>query len=188
MSSPLATLHTDQTERLILQSAVELLEHESASKLTVRAVARRARISERTIFRYFADRDEFLDAIAAEVTRELGIPPAPQNLDEVLAMPRRLFEGFDARANLTRASMHSDLFPRMRSGAAQKRWDAIRKIVDRFAPHVPETRRKFAAANIRYFLSAATWNYYRFIFRFSLEDAIACAETAIRQSLDGLNK
>ena len=188
MSSTLAALHADQTERLILQSAVDLLEHDSAGALTVRGVARQAAISERTIFRYFAGRDALLDAIAAEVTRQLSIPPAPENIEDILAMPGKLFEGFEARANLTRASMHSDLFPRMRSGAAQKRWEAIRKIIDRFAPRAPEEKRKIAAANIRYFVSAATWNYYRSIFRFSLEETITAAETAIRQALDGLKK
>ena len=188
MSSPLAILHADQTERLILQSAVHLLEQESASALTVRAVARQAGISERTIFRYFPDRNAFLDAVAAEVTRQLSIPPAPETIEDILAMPRKLFEGFESRANLTRASMHSDLYPRMRSGAAQKRWEAIRKIVSRFAPRAPEQKRKIAAANIRYFVSAAAWNYYRAIFRFSLEDTIASAETAIQQALDGLKR
>jgi hypothetical protein len=42
------------------------------------------------------------------------------------------------------------------------------------------------SANIRYFLSAATWQYYRFVFRFSLEETIACADTAIGQALGGL--
>src|SRR5206468_2270593 len=79
--SSLTVLHTDATERLILQSALAVLEDVSFHGLTVRAVALKAGMSERTIFRYFATRDEFLDAVAAEFTRLLNMPPPPQTLD-----------------------------------------------------------------------------------------------------------
>ena len=41
--------------------------------------------------------------------------------------------------------------------------------------------------NIRYYLSANTWQYYRFVFRFDFEETVACAETAIRQGLAALS-
>src|SRR5581483_2371934 len=67
----LAALHADQTERLILDGAVQLLEQASVSALTVREVARTAGLSERTVFRYFATREELVEAVAREVTTHL---------------------------------------------------------------------------------------------------------------------
>ena len=76
--SSLTALHADLTERLILDSAIAVLEDDAFNGLTVRAVAKRAGIAERTIFRYFASRDEFLDAIGRDITRLLQMPPAPK--------------------------------------------------------------------------------------------------------------
>lgn len=185
--SSLTVLHTDNTERLILQSALAVLQDDSFSGLTVRAVARKAGMSERTIFRYFATREEFLDAVAGEFTRLLNMPSAPRTLDELLAMPRRLYTGFEPHAKLIGVVFHTELFPRMKAGAAQQRWAGISKLLDgQFRKASPRARR-IAAANIRYFLSGASWHYYRFVFRFDLEETIACAETVIRQALDGLS-
>jgi hypothetical protein len=76
----------------------------------------------------------------------------------------------------------------MQTGEAQHRWIAIGKLLDREFPKAPPRARKIAAANMRYFLSANTWQYYRTIFRFDLDETIACAETAIRQTLDDLRR
>lgn len=177
---------SDLTRRLILQAAAERLERAPVGELTVRAVAKHANISERTVFRYFATRDEFLDAVADEVRARLDLPPAPRSVEEVLAAPRALYARFEAMRELTKAALHTDLFHRMRQAQAQERWKAVRKVVDQIAPRRSERERRIAAANIRYYLAATAWHYHRFYFGFSLEDSIACAETAIRQSLDGI--
>ena len=154
--SSLTVLHTDHTERLILESALAVLQGESFNGLTVRAVAKKAGMSERTIFRYFASREEILDAVATEVTRLLNMPPAPSSLDELLSMPRRLYTAFEPHAKLISVVFHTELFPRMQSGAAEQRWIGIKKLLDREFTKAPPRARKIAAANIRYFLSGAS--------------------------------
>jgi tetracycline repressor-like protein len=183
----LSELRFDVTQRLILDAALEVLEHSSVGELTVRAAAAQAGISERTIFRYFATRDEFLDAVAAALHRMLDLPPHPTSMSELLAMPGVLYRGFEAKTRLVKAALHSELFERIVDTEARRRWMAIRKIIDQWAPRAPERRRKIAAANIRYFLGASTWHYYRFMFRFSLEESIDCAESAIREALEQIS-
>lgn len=185
--STLTEQQTDLTQRLILDAALQTLQDESVGGLTVRAVAKKAGISERTVFRYFATRDEFLDAIAAEISSQMHVPH-PRSLEDLLAMPRMLFSSLEARRDLIRASLHTDVSERIMQTNGRQRWIAIRKIVDAYAPRAPEAQRKIAATNIRYYLSAATWNYYRFVFRFSLEETIECAETAMRLALDSLRQ
>lgn len=182
----LAERQSDLTERVILEAALALLERASLTELTARAVAKQAAISERTVFRYFPSRDEFLDAVAGEVRTALNVPPPPQSLDELYAAPRALYGAFEARANLTKAALHTELFDRMRETQAKDRWMAVRRLVDAYAARRPERERRVAAANIRYYLSATTWHYYRFYFRFGLEDSITCAEVSIRQSVAAL--
>jgi AcrR family transcriptional regulator len=173
------------TRRLILESALQVLERSSFGGLTMGAVAKRARMSQRTVFRYFPTREAFLDAIAEQLRLLLGLPP-PKSVEELLAFPRALYTGFEAHARLMRAALHSELYERMRETAARVRWEAVRRIVDAIAPGRSDAERKIAAANIRFYLGASTWHYYRSHFDFTLEEAIRAAETAIRQSLDGL--
>jgi len=182
----LADLRIDMTQRLILQAGLRTLEEATVSELTMRAVAKASGISERTMFRYFATRDEFLAALAAELTRTLALPPHPRTIDELLAMPSALYRSFEEKRNLMKASLHSELSDHMRAGEAKQRWIAVGKLIDAYAPRAAEQRRKIASANIRYYLSGSTWHYYRFVFRFTLDDTIACAEAALRQSLDSL--
>jgi AcrR family transcriptional regulator len=189
MSTPVSTLsqrHSDLTEGLILAAAIDLLEHSSVGELTVGGVAERANISSRTIFRYFPTRDEFLSAIAAEAIRSMDLPPHPATLEELLDMPRALYRAFEARTGLVKAALHSELFDRIRSAPAQQRWLAVGQLLDQHAPKATPRARKLATANIRFFLSATTWHYYRFYFGFSSSETVAAAETAIRQALTGV--
>jgi AcrR family transcriptional regulator len=185
-SASLTERRNDLTRALIMDSAVAVLENGAVNELTIRAVAKRANMSERTVFRYFASRDAFLDAVADEVRARLNLPPPPESLEELDGAPRALYRAFETQLNLTKAALHSEIFPRMRDTQAQARWTAIRKLIDGSFPACSERRRRIAAANIRYYLAASTWHYYRFHFGFSLRDSIACAETAIRQSIESL--
>ena len=182
----LAQRQTDFTRQAILDAALATLERGSLADLTARAVAKRANIAERTVFRYFPSREAFLDAVAAAMSQALQLPPAPRTREELLAAARGLYERFDARASLTRAALHTDLFHRMRESQARVRWTAVRKLIDELAARRPERDRRLAAANIRYHLAASTWHYYRFYFGFSLEDSIAAAEAAVRSMLDAI--
>jgi len=185
-SASLAERQSDLTARADLDAAVATLEDESLKGFTVRAVAARANISERTIFRYFPTRDDFLDAVAVEVTRRLKTPDNPASLEELLDAPRALYARFEAQPRLIVTTLHTEISHRIRTGVAKGRWVAVRKLIDRLAPRKPERERKIAAANIRFFLAASTWQYYRFTFGLSAEETVECAETAIRQALDGL--
>jgi AcrR family transcriptional regulator len=189
-SANLATLadrRNDLSRQLILDAAVDLIEETSVSKLTMRAAAKRANISERTVFRYFATRDEFLDAVAEAARARMDLPPPPRTIEELLAGPRPFYEALEAKRKLVLAGMHSELFDRFREAAARTRWTAIRKVIDEYAPGSGPVERKIAAANICYYLAASTWRYLRFYFPMSLDEGIACAETAIRLSIESLN-
>ena len=182
-SSTLAEKHTDFTRELIVRASINLLEQQSVGELTARGVAMVAGISERTIFRYFATRAELLNAVAAAVIKEMKTPPPPKNIEELLQAPAILFSAFEAKARLTKAALHTELFDRIRETSAQDRWIAVQRLIDELAPHLPKRRRKVIATNIRYFLSATSWHYYRFYFGFTIKETIECAETAIQQAL-----
>jgi AcrR family transcriptional regulator len=184
----LSRLRADLTEKLILDAALQTLEGGSVEGLTLGAVARHAGISERTIFRYFASRELFLDAVARELARRMNLAPPPNSLAELRAYPRALYESFEANSGVLKVAVRSELFQRLVATSARERWVAVRRIIDDYAPRAPERARKIAAANIRFYLGASTWHYFRFLLEFSLDDTIACAGTVVEQSLAGLSK
>lgn len=184
--SSLATKHADLTQALILDSAVALLETASVTELSVRAVAKKADISERTVFRYFATREDMLDAVALEMSRRIDAPPHPETVEQLIAYPQAMFARFEAASALTRAALHSELYHRIRSNDALGRGAAIRALVDRIAPDRSERERRLAAANIHYHVVASSWRYYRDYFGLPLDDTVDCARMAIVQALNGL--
>lgn len=190
MSNPtLAERQADFTERLILDAAVQLLEGGATSpEVTVRAAAKAAGISERTVFRYFATREAFLDAIATRVRSELDLPPLPDTIEELLVQPAKLFASFEKKLNLTVASLHTEIFQRLLAKPGKDRWSAVQKLIEGYAPHASAQTQRLTLANITYLLSAPTWHYYRFYFGLTPDDAVRCAEIAIQQALEALGK
>lgn len=176
----------DMTRGLILQAAFELLRDAEVNDLTVRAVAQHAVMSERTVFRYFPSKDALLDAVAAHLLEHMAVPDVSDSREGLLEAPRVLYQAFEEHAEYTRAALHPDLFEKVRSLQANTRWTAISRVLDAMAPASGQRERRIAAANICFHLTASSWHYYRTAFGFTLEECIACAETAVQQALQGL--
>lgn len=185
-TSTLSERKNDLTRGMIVEAALGLLQQTSVSDLTVRAVAQHANISERTVFRYFQSRDVLLDAVAGQLLVRMELPDPPRTMDELLAAPRALYTAFETHAELTEAALHTDLVGRMRALLGGARRQAVGRLLDQAMPDADGAQREIATANICYHLAASTWHYYRNAFGFGLDTCIACAETAVRQALNGL--
>jgi AcrR family transcriptional regulator len=195
--SSLVDRQADFTRRLILEAALALVEDSvdmrlqapivRAHEVTLRAVARRADISERTMFRYFSTREEFFDALAERFRERFALPRLPTTPAELVATPRLHYAAFEQQHKLVLGGLHiPDLFDRMRAFQVQGRFKVVRKLIDELAPRRSPQERRLAAANVAYHLGATAWQFFRFYFGLSLDESIAAAETAIGQFLDGL--
>lgn len=180
--------HAAVTRDLILDAAIGLLKDAETGELSVRSVAQCAGMSERTVFRYFASRDDLLDAVAGEMNRRLAPPPLPERLEDLPGYPAAIFARFEAMEALTRAALRSEVYERIRSGDLVRRGVHIAKLVDGAAPGVDAALRRLIAANIHYHVIASSWAYYRFRFGFSAEDTVAAASLAIDHALAGLSR
>src|SRR5438132_8467626 len=118
-------------------------------------------MSERTIFRYYATRDDLLDAVAGEMSNRLAVPPPPSSIEELLDYPAAIFARFEATAQLTRAALHSELYHRLRKAEAAERGERIAALVETGAPNIEPALRRRMSANIHYHVIASTWHYYR---------------------------
>lgn len=184
--STLTQKHAALTQELIVEAAIAILQAGSVTEVSVRAVAAQAGMSERTVFRYFASREELLDAIAMEVVRRLDAPSVPSAPEDLTAYPAALFAQFEAKADLTRAALHTELYSRVRRHTSATRGEHLNAVINAAAPQAPEALRRLVGANIQYQLTASTWHYYRFNLSLSADDAVEAATLAIRHGLAGL--
>jgi AcrR family transcriptional regulator len=197
MSRPVSLVdrQADFTRRLILESAVAFIEESvdlrgeprMTAEVTLRAVAKRANISERTLFRYFSTREEFFDALVDEIRPRIAAAGPPGNVEELLGAPGRYFALFEAQQRLVLAGMLvTELFHRIRTRQITPRLAAVQKIVDGLAPRRSARERRLVATNITFHLGATAWRFFRFSIGFDFDDSVAAAESAIRQFLDGI--
>lgn len=182
----LVARQTDLTLRLILDAAVALTVEAPGEPLSMRATAKRAGMSERTVFRYFATREDLLDATTREVQSRLNLPSPPTSLEELVAYPKALYAAFEAQAALIVASLPSDVAVRLRQSAVHDRRRSLAKLIDRLAPDRPLAERRVATANLYFHLVASTWHYYRFHIGFQPKEAVRSAEVILGQTLRGL--
>ena len=186
MVRPLAARQQDLARESILEAAIASLVETPGQDISMRALAKASGVSERTIFRYFASRDELLDEVAKEYSRRLNQPAAPSSVPELLSYVPAVYARFEDNATLTRAALRSEIYHRVRKKEELSRGAAIVSLIDKAAPKRSRVERQIASTNIRYFVIASTWNYYRFNFGLSFDETLQCAMTAIGQSIAGL--
>lgn len=91
MSASTKAYHHGDLPGSLLRAAMELLEENGATELSLRAAARRAGVSTAAPYRHFADRNALLSAVAAVGYRELAADlvaarPAPKTADDLAAI------------------------------------------------------------------------------------------------------
>jgi AcrR family transcriptional regulator len=93
--SPVRRQRAAETRESILTAGAELLHGFPTwnwSALTVRAVAERAGVNERTVYRYFATERELRDAVLVRMEEESGVAVDGLVLDDVAAVTARMLE------------------------------------------------------------------------------------------------
>jgi AcrR family transcriptional regulator len=91
MSTSSARYHHGDLRAACLRAAMELLEEDGATALSLRAVARRAGVSPGAPYRHYADREALISAVAAVGYHELATHlaaahPAPSTPDDLAAV------------------------------------------------------------------------------------------------------
>jgi AcrR family transcriptional regulator len=153
-TSPLRRDQANAVRERILVATIEVIE--AGGEPSMRAVAQAAEISERTIYRYFASRDELQSAVVPILRERAGAPMA-ENIADLPDYIRRLFTTFDQNAQLARALTRAAWVPTNVSRPENLR--ALRKLIDAAYPQAAKADRESAAASLRVLLSASGWAY-----------------------------
>ncbi len=128
--SPLRQQRASETRDRIVDAGCELLRGSSIRDwrgLTVRAVADRAGVNERTVYRHFTNERGLRDAAMQRMEREAGIDLTALRLDDIADVARRIFGAVAAHPLPDRPPLDPTL-----TEAGQRERDALLRAV---APH-----------------------------------------------------
>jgi AcrR family transcriptional regulator len=167
----------------MLDAAVELVigGHEP----TMRAVAERAGVGERTIYRYFDGREGLRDAVAAHLRPMLGVPLCG-SVDDLEDYAARLFSQFETNHDLTVAFVGASWTKDELALSRSKNLTDLRALLGSAYPDAPTPEVDGAAATLRTVLSGSGWVYQRASCGLTTEEIIANASWLIRLVLERL--
>jgi AcrR family transcriptional regulator len=142
--------HAVATRERILGAVADLLERGGPGELTVPAVAEASGVSLRTIYRYYATREELLEAAGRWIGDELLKHPYPRSLEEVAGLYEAGARDFDERPGLVRALALSQLGREVRGYRRRERLEAIGRALRSELPDLSEPELRRAEAVLAY--------------------------------------
>jgi AcrR family transcriptional regulator len=159
--TPLREDYREQTRARILDAAIAQMSEAPVECLTVARVAKRAGVTERTVYRHFQTRDALLEAVWPRMQSLVGSRGFPQNAADLVATPRRLFPAFDTQEGPVRASVYSEAGREVRLRANPERQAAMLACVRDALPELDERETWARAAAVQLLNSAYAWSVMR---------------------------
>lgn len=162
--SPIRERQARQTRQLLLAAAAEEVVAHGLAETTISAVAERAQVSQRTVYRHFPDRQALLDALTEWVDGELAarieptLPAAAEvSLDELLATGRVLFAAMEDVGRPAEAMVLTAGAGGLLSAGHRERTRAIERIITNELPAVDPLTRRQVFAVVRLLFGSHTW-------------------------------
>ncbi|MBL8549636.1 MAG: TetR/AcrR family transcriptional regulator [Hyphomonadaceae bacterium] len=168
--------HKDLTRGRILDAALALIGE--GVEITIAAVAARAGMTDRTIYRHFSTRDDLMTAVWEKVNSGLKYH-MPATTEELVEQPRHMFPDFDKQAAVIRAIVFSQQGHEMRMRVNDARQAAMRKAVRTARPDLKEPEFTRLCATVQLLDSAFTWSAMKDYWGLDGEEAGRAASEAI---------
>jgi AcrR family transcriptional regulator len=144
----------------ILDGVARLLA--AGEELTFARIASAAAVSERTVYRHFANRDTLMAAVYSWANERIGfVGSPPETAAAMVEMVRRVFPGFDTIAPVVDELLASEEGRRARLADLDARRRAAEAVVADAVPTFDPTTRRHVAAVVQVLGSAAVWQALR---------------------------
>ncbi len=175
-----------ETRERILDAGSELIHRTSVrdwKKLTVRAVAERARVNERTVYRYFGSERGLRDAVLNRNEQEAGIDLAGMELEDIATVASQIFDHVAQYPREPRPPLDPTL-----TAAKERQQESLLAAITTRAGQWPDDQRMLAAAVFDVLWSVAT--YERMVVNWDMDHeqavegitwAIGLVERAVRE-------
>jgi AcrR family transcriptional regulator len=161
--SPLRAEQTEQTRLRILEAVTELVADPTTEEVTIPLVARRARVSLRTVYRHFPTRDALFDAWGDWVERTLDVRlhTYPGTVDELAEFAPDLYQSYDQNDALIRAMLNSRAARGARERTRSRRKRSFERAMRELTTGLEPAERARALALVYLLVSAPAWQAMR---------------------------
>jgi len=177
--SPLREEQTAGTRSRIVDACVGLIRDQR--EFTFAAVARRAGVQERTVYRHFPTKDALEASVWRWIVENLTQAElAASSEDELVSAMRRSFTGFDAGAGLIEAMLHSPQGLAIRQSQQTARRAMFERCAQSAVPGAGDEACTSLAAMLQLLYSAAAWDQLRSFWGMDAAAAADLVEQAIR--------
>ena len=149
-----------QTRARIMEALVDVLSTDGISEFSVQAVADRANVSHRTVYRHYPSREALLEGLTEHLEdpmRASGLPGIPASLDQAVDSIVPLFEFFEKHAPTLEAMVVVRLALGVEPARSQERTGAFRELVEQEAPDLPPDEADAYAMGLRAIASSQHW-------------------------------
>jgi AcrR family transcriptional regulator len=175
-----------ETRRRIVEAGSALL-HVSPVRdwdsLTIRAVAERAGVNERTVYRHFTNEQGLRSAVMHRLEEEAGIDLAGMRLDDVTGVARRIFEHVASFPPAARPALDPIL-----TDANRRQHEALLDALRAEAGDWPDRARTMAAGVLDVLWSVAAYERLVGDWGLSSEEAVAATEWVIAMVTDAVGE
>jgi AcrR family transcriptional regulator len=188
--STLRAEQMEQTRHRILEAVSDALADDTVEDLTIPAIARRARVSVRTVYRHFPTREALFDAWGDWAGENLRIlmHQYPETLEELRELPASLFQAYDDNESLVRGVLNSKGARELRTRTRRRRRKQAEKALDEVTAELDSEDRRRASAVIYLLISAPAWQAMREQSGLSGAEAGEAAAWAVRVLTDELRR
>jgi AcrR family transcriptional regulator len=161
--SPLRAEQLEQTRLRILEATTEVVADPASEEVTIPVVAKRARVSLRTVYRHFATREALFDAWAEWVDERLRIHlhSYPESAEQLAPFARELYHSYDESASLVRAMLTSKAARAVRERTRRRRQRAFNRATGELTAGLEPKERARALAVVYLLVSAPAWQAMR---------------------------
>lgn len=129
---------TERTRSEIVESAAALLRDEHPAALTVPAVASRAGVSVRTVYRHFPTKADLIDATSRRYLDQVGLDDLPTSTDELRQHLGRLWATFASDPEGVWAEHRSGAGGELRAARLVRARETVGAAVERHAPSLTD--------------------------------------------------
>lgn len=173
------------TRSRILGAVAALIE--AGQEPTYAAIAERAEVQERTVYRHFPAREELHRAFWLWIHEQhFSAPEAATDLESLCAQVSQTFAGFSAHEALARAMLHSAEGRAIRLSANDERRERFARVLEAEVPQLGREQARRAAAAAQVLCSAMSWEYLHDYWGMDAREAGATVHQALAALFSGL--
>jgi AcrR family transcriptional regulator len=178
--------HAETTRDHLVDAAYDLLLHADQT-FSHEAIAARAGVGARTVYRYFPAQADLYEALWMRMRKQAGTI-FPSLEEQILPQIPVLFGGFNRNEKVIRAALESPAGHRVRERGAQEGRAAFSKSLAALTASMSPVQKRQLVAVFLAIYSAPFWELLRNRGGLSGPDAIAAAEWAMSTLIEGLRR